>query len=66
MERKVGEIFEYYGRRLQIIEQDEIDEQDICKGCYFDDDGICRLVDINKTGDCCGRDDKKEVIFKEV
>ena len=31
MERKIGEIFEYFGTTLEVVENEECD----CEGCYF-------------------------------
>ena len=63
MERKVGETFEFKGRTLEVVEQEES-----CIGCYF-----LNLFyfgkgrDMNKmVGRCGNREDKKNVIFKEV
>ena len=33
MERKIGEIFEFEGVKLQVVEVDEYEPN--CKGCYF-------------------------------
>ena len=31
MERKIGDIFEYFGTTLEVVENEECD----CEGCYF-------------------------------
>lgn len=56
MERRIGEQFKYNGVTLEVAEE-SVD--DLCKGCFFNDDPFCRrpsgedLTCIN-------------VIFKEV
>lgn len=63
MERKIGEIFEYEGRKLQVVENGGG-----CKGCYFcyKKSKYCLVDDKDKVGLCCERSDQKEVIFKKV
>ena len=57
MERKIGEIFEYEGRKLMVVE-----EKSGCgKNCFFYNKP-CSLL-LNIIGICCGRTDKKYVIF---
>lgn len=60
MERKIGEVFEFAGRKLLVEESQSID----CTGCYFED-RVCRE---RITGACPSdaRSDKKNVIFKDV
>lgn len=61
-ERKVGEIFEYEGKKLKVEEKVSSD----CYGCFFDEQHIpCSK---NTLGYCGSefRTDKKEVIFVEV
>ena len=61
-ERKVGEIFEYEGKKLKVEEKVSSD----CYGCFFDEQHI---LCSNKTLGYCGsefRTDKKEVIFVEA
>ena len=61
-ERKVGEIFEYEGKKLKVEEKVSSD----CYGCFFDEQHIpCSK---NALGYCGSefRTDKKEVIFVEV
>ena len=63
MERKIGETFEYEGKKLKVVE----DERNLCFDCYFFDGVYCQ-----KTGRECGsceqreRADYKPVIFVEV
>ena len=63
MERKIGETFEYEGKKLKVVE----DERNVCFDCYFFDGVYCQ-----KTGRECGscerreRADYKPVIFVEV
>lgn len=67
MERKVGEIFDFNGVKLQV--KDTVHETS-CNGCYFNG-SICKNNEtryINQTGECfqpC-RNDGKNVIFVEV
>lgn len=61
-ERKVGEIFEYEGKKLKVEEKVSSD----CYGCFFDEQHI---LCSNKALGYCGsefRTDKKEVIFVEA
>ena len=60
MERKIGEIFEYEGKKLQVKES----ASSGCDGCFFV--GKCFLSD--KAGQCkaVNRTDRKNVIFVEV
>lgn len=59
-ERKVGEIFEYKGHKLKVMES-----EDGCTGCYFKESS-CRNNRL--IGECiyCRRNDKTGVIFVEV
>ena len=62
MERKIGEIFEYEGKKLQVIE----DSFDTCNGCYFDKEKNCRdLLDIRGKCGSFEREDKHYVSFIE-
>ena len=62
MERKIGEIFEYEGKKLQVIE----DPFDTCDGCYFDKEKNCRdLLDIRGKCGSFEREDKCYVSFIE-
>ena len=59
MEREVGEIFEYEGIKLEVIET----EDSSCRGCYFLDLRYkCRQQLCMR----CLRKDRKNVIFKSV
>lgn len=61
-ERKVGEIFEYEGKKLKVEEKVSSD----CYGCFFDEQHI---LCSNKALGYCGsefRTDKKEIIFVEA
>lgn len=62
MERKIGEIFEYKGKILQVKASGYVG----CKGCFFD--LKCTRGNKSITGDCGGtmRDDSTEVIFVEL
>lgn len=66
MEKAVGEVFGFYGIKLQVKDSQEL----ICKGCFFDKfrPAICDDVTSNFTGECLGftRSDKKNVFFAEV
>ena len=62
MERIIGEIFEYEGKKLQVIE----DPFDACDGCYFDKEKNCRdLLDIRGKCGSFEREDKCYVLFIE-
>lgn len=65
MERKIGEIFECDGKKLQVIE----DSFDTCNGCYFNGK-VCQEASILKIIGNCGciipRKDKIDIIFKEI
>ena len=65
MERQIGEQFDFDGVKLEVVEN----EDNHCEGCYFYKWIICRFPAVaNNTGMCSAteREDKKEVIFKEV
>ena len=57
MERKIGDIFEYFGTTLEVVEDKE------CDDCYFYHDCMERLTHI--TGLCFWlvRSDKKKRFF---
>ena len=65
MERKIGEEFEYDGKKLRVIEE----PFDTCDGCYFNGK-VCQEASILKIIGNCGciilRKDKINIIFKEV
>ena len=62
MERKIGDIFEYFGTTLEVVKSDE------CNNCYFNHNGCFseRLTSI--TGICAdwARSDETSVSFKEI
>lgn len=65
IEPKIGEVFEWKGKKLKCLDVPHFGiYDDICMGCYFDDDirGGCGKIK------CSGQDrkDKKNVYFKEV
>lgn len=62
MERKIGETFEYEGKKLQVKESERIS----CYGCFFDEQ--CLPLRKEVAGECEFeyRTDKKEVIFVEA
>ena len=61
MERKIGETFEYEGKKLKVVEEDSSK----CKKCFFYVRGCLSSKDV--TGFCLEdyRTDKKNVIFVE-
>ena len=67
MERKIGEVFDYhYSVKLQVV---EAETKSGCRGCYFEDflQGRCRMpAEYNMSCTYVGRNDHKNVIFKEV
>lgn len=60
MERKIGEVFEFDGKSLKVVEVKEHD----CAGCFFEDD--CSKFINHILGDCSDRSDRKHVIFVEA
>ena len=63
MERKIGEIFDYEGVKLEVVESGS------CKGCYFFKGVINCEGSIDFIEGYCGpfnRQDRKSVIFKKV
>ena len=62
MERKIGDTFEYQGKKL-IVEENKSDN---CVGCFFN--GQCPLIVRKTAGECQAesRVDNKYVIFVEV
>lgn len=67
MERKVGEVFDFKGIKLQV--KDTCHDAS-CNGCYFNG-SICKnnkKHSINQTGECFHpvRNDGKDVVFVEV
>lgn len=64
MERKIGDVFNYQGIQLTVVEQTNTLEP--CKGCYFQTRyHTCRGIDGNVTGKCKleRRTDGKNVFF---
>lgn len=62
MERRIGEIFEHEGVKLQCVENES------CDGCFFYNNGSCLFEDhreYNYACLCMGRKDGKSVIFKK-
>ena len=57
MERKIGETFEYKGHKLMVVKQSGYE----CEKCFFYNKPCSLMLDI--IGLCCGRTDKKCVIF---
>ena len=63
MERKIGETFEFEGKKLKVMK----DEKGSCDGCFFDNEDDCSSR--NPTAGICNgykRTDKKPIIFVEV
>lgn len=63
MEKKIGDIFEYLGRKLKVVKS----ARDLCFGCYFFDDKHCQRIE-REGGECSKskRTDHNSVIFMEV
>ena len=64
MERKIGEIFEYNGKTLEVVET----KSDTCYKCCFKEETGCCSKNKSKTGECemIKRTDRRPVIFVEV
>ena len=65
MERPIGEIFDFEGVKLEVVEKDGR----YCEGCYFAGLVLCRIREIMGNTGYCGsanREDRKMVIFKKV
>lgn len=62
MERKIGDTFEFEGKKLQVKES----EEGSCNFCFFNEE--CKNRNLHVSGACDGawRDDEKNVIFVEV
>ena len=62
MERKIGDTFEYEGKKLKVM----ANRVDTCEACFFD--GHCTRDNKALAGKCGSndRDDGKNVIFVEV
>ena len=67
MERKIGEIFNYKGKTLEVVKSSEDIEDLYCTDCYFAPFLTCSCVTAI-TGHCSSglRKDRTNVIFKEV
>ena len=67
MERKIGEVFGFYGIKLQVK---DTGHGAVCDGCYFNEpEHLCFNVHgLCRAGYCYGpnRSDGKNVIFVEV
>lgn len=63
VERKIGETFEYNGKKLKVVET----EKNLCFDCYFYDGVNCQKTFL-KCGKCGkeARSDNKPIIFVEV
>ena len=61
-ERKIGEVFEYEGKKLQVKESDHVS----CDGCFFDEHCIPCSKYVAGYCEFGFRADKKEVIFVEA
>lgn len=62
MERKVGEIFEYEGKKIEV----KVASSGKCDGCFSN--GKCTFKSRKLSGECVGdwRNDRKSVVFMEV
>ena len=62
MERKIGEIFKYEGKKLRV----EADNDSECKRCYLNE--LCPNINKEIIGECVRihRQDKTSVVFVEV
>ena len=66
MERSIGEVFDYNGIKLKVVE-----DESVCFGCYFSFWNICNGGELrcrSLVGNCAAsaRRDRTSVIFKEV
>ena len=66
MERKIGEVFDYKGKTLEVVKLED-SKYSFCEDCYFRSCISCNKIG-KITGECCGvlRNDLIPVIFKEV
>ena len=64
MERKIGEVFEYQGKKLKVVQT----TSNLCNNCYFYVNSICKEMRKQCCGECDQRMriDGKPVIFVEV
>lgn len=60
MERKIGEVFDYKGVKLKVVESD-----DYCSECYFNL-SYAQCTKPKNVDKCYNRSDGKKVIFKEL
>lgn len=60
MERKIGEVFEFEGKKLKVEEVNS----GSCEDCFFNDRKCLEWI----AGECCGcyRTDETDVIFKDI
>ena len=58
MERAIGDIFDYEGVKLKVIENVG------CSGCYFDNSQCSGNISL--TGNCSFRSDRKCIQFRKV
>ena len=58
--RKIGEIFDYKGVKLKVVESD-----DYCSECYFNL-SYADCIKPKNVDKCYNRSDGKKVIFKEL
>lgn len=65
MERKIGEIFEYEGKKIEVVENENPFVFSGCWSCYFEEK---ECENINELGKCFfrQRQDRKGVYFVEV
>lgn len=64
MERKIGETFEYEGKKFKVVET----PNNSCHKCHFYDGGFCKVIREHCCGECDERKrtDRKPVVFVEV
>ena len=62
MERKIGETFEFEGKKLQVKESERVS----CYGCFFDEQCLPSRKEVAGECEFEYRTDKKEVIFVEA
>ena len=62
MERKIGETFEYEGKKLQVKESERVS----CYGCFFDEQCVPLRKEVAGECEFENRADNKEVIFVEA
>lgn len=62
MERKIGDIFDYLGTKLEVVESSK------CDNCYFHNTGCLKSSRLSITGYCVDwlRSDHKCVSFSEI